>query len=316
MKTCKYLMLGLGLALTGVASAADVYVDGQVIQGTDVTAITIDPASGDINISASGVYTVTRDGGGGQTQPDVAINSFTASSVDVVEGTPITLSWVTTDALACTPSGGFGNWASQAINPIAAGTSSAITMTTAGSYLFTLNCTNDKPSSRTRNVTVNVTAAGGGGVPEECNDVTLAGSTTTWSEAFGDTWPNPRYWEGVKHIAKRGFLAIEFNTRFVTKSGGVSTIKHTSTGGTRLGAISECPGDFVNHLPDTASRCTQVWGTGGSISWSTSNPGSGDCALQPDTTYYFNLTFTDGLDPQTSNCTVSDCRTTVRVWKN
>jgi hypothetical protein len=297
------------------AGYADVIVDGQHIQTADISNITIDPVTGDITVTAAGLYTVTRSGDENPNSgPSVVINSFTASASTILEGQSVTLSWNTTDADTCTPSQGGGGWATKTIALPSGSTS--VTLNTAASYTFRLDCSNDTPSTTFRTRTVNVEAPSTN-TPTNCPSPTLSGSTVGWLGHFGQAWPNPSYSEVLTAIPRAGYLAIQFNTGNVVEDGGMASILHTSTEGNRLGAISECPGDFSQNLSDTLFNCTELWYIGGSVKWNTlAGDQLGECDLESNKTYYLNLTFTDGVDPNTDRCVAStSCRTTMRVWK-
>ncbi|MDX1460812.1 MAG: hypothetical protein R3348_07125 [Xanthomonadales bacterium] len=323
MKSSTRLML-LGLLLVNgmTVTHADVVVDGQVIEGADISDISIDPVSGNVNITAGGLYTVTKDGEP-PAGPSVVINSLTASDTSILEGESVSISWVTTDADSCAPSSGGGGW-SSASTPVPSGTAGPFTLPTAGTYTFRLTCQNDTPSSTFRTVSVNVSADTPPPVPSSCPDPALSGAVTSWFSMFDAVWPSPRYREVIATLPRRGYLAIEFDTGSAVGDGGVSTITHTSTNGLRFGAISECPGDFSEHLPlhpntgeVDVTACTESWYIGGSIKWSIGQGYTfGHCHLDPDKTYYVNLTFTDGVDPLSDDCESSTtCRTYVRVWE-
>jgi hypothetical protein len=308
----------LGLCLVnGMATGyADVIIDGQHIQAADISNITIDPVTGDISVSAGGLYDVTPSGDTDPNAgPSVVINSFTVNDTTILEGGSVTLSWNTTDADACTPSLGGGGWGNKVIT--LPGGSTSVTLNTAASYTFRLDCSNDTPSSTFRTVTVSVDSPIVDPGPTSCPTPTLSGSTTQWQSHFGQSWPSPNYAEVVTAIPRAGYLAIQFNTGSVVEDGGVASIQHTSTHGERLGAISECPGDFSQRLPDTLSNCTELWYIGGGIKWNTlAGDQSGQCDLEANTTYYLNLTFTDGVSPNTDRCVSTlGCKTTIRVWK-
>lgn len=315
MKYLTRLMLSGLIMVTAVTiGSADVVVDGQVIQGADISQISIDPVSGDINIAAGGLYTLTKD-----TEPppgpNAVINTLTASSTTVLVGDAITVSWSTTDADSCTPSGGTGGWSSQVIS-LPSGISSSLTMSTVGSFSFRLDCSNATPTQTFRTVTVQVNDVVAPPNPSNCPDPTLTGGIREWGTHFGSSWPDPTYAEVVTAIGDTSYLAIGFNTGAISDDGGFTTITHTSTSGIRLGAISECPGDFKDYLPDISAACTEEFFIGGSVKWNTvAGYQFGQCNLEPNTTYYLNLTFTDGVDPATDRCVSSSaCRTILRVW--
>jgi hypothetical protein len=102
-------------------------------------------------------------------------------------------------------------------------------------------------------------------------------------------------------VPHKGYLAIEFDTADFVDDGKISALENAATPGIRLGSFSESPGDF-----DVADECRYSWGLGGGLSWST-NGLADACQLNFATTYYFNITFTDGVDPDSATCTFSTC---------
>ncbi len=318
----KLMLLGLGLVNGLTAGYADVIVDGdQVIEGADISSISIDPVSGDINITAGGLYTITKDGDP-PPGPQVTIDTLTAVPATIVEGESVVISWTTTNADSCTPSQGAGGWDQETI-ALPDGSTAPLTIATAGTYTFRLDCENDTPDSTFRTVSVQVDPdVGPPGPGNICPDdfvAPLSGTTVSWQALLGFTWPEPGYAEKVIGIPTAGYLAVEFSTGDVTEEdGGIKTIPHVSTQGYRLGALSACPGDFTDHLPGGVSGwpCTRTWFDGGTLNWSTEEfPASWECKLEPNTTYYLNLTFTDGVSAESDEC-VSDssCRTILRVF--
>ena len=281
---------------------ADLVIDNQVIPGTDIQAITITPTGGDIYITTKTGYVVTP----GDVEPpppgDVAITSLVASPSGILEGQSTLISWQSQNADTCSAVGGTGGWASASV---ALSGSKTITIATAGSYVFTLECTgNSVTVQRNVNVNVNVPTP----VPDNCPAPTLNGVTTEWATFWNDVpFPGPIYANEYTDIPRNGYVAIQFNTGDVVDTGLVTTIETTATSGRRLGAISLCPGDF-----DVPDLCTRVWGTGGDIYWSTEGY-SKACTLQPNTTYYFNVTFTDGVDPLSTECLSTNCVTQIRA---
>lgn len=147
----------------------------------------------------------------------------------------------------------------------------------------------------------------------------LSGGMVTWQSQTGQPFPDPPFWERTVGVPRAGYLAIQFNTaNRVNEDGGMKTLANINTDGNRRGAISKCPGDFSQHLPDTSSRCTQLWTIGGTLNWSTEGaPATWECPLKANTTYYFNLTFTNGQDPSTDQCQTAGanpCQTILRLF--
>jgi hypothetical protein len=311
-------VLGFCLANGASVGTADVIVDGQVIQGADISSISIDPVSGDVNIAAGDLYTVTRDGEP-PPGPQVTIDTLDATPSTILVGESTVVSWTTTNADSCTPSQGAGGWDQQAI-ALPDGSSGPLTINTAGAYSFRLDCENATPDTtfRTKSVQVNEVPPdpGAGDVCPEEYVSPLSGNVVSWESVNNFLWPNPSYAENTISIPRAGYLAIEFNTGDNTEiDGGMTTLTVTGTEGSRLGSISECPGDFSQHLPDILNKCTRTWFIGGTLNWSTQTvPDFYECALEPDTTYYLNLTFTDGESAETDRCVGSVCRTRLRVF--
>jgi len=270
--------------------------------GWDLLSIDLPSGSTQIDIASAGTYTftLTCDGDGGSSavetevvtvsQP-VTISSFSASPDSFTEGGSTSLSWVTADATSCTPSGGAGGWDLLGID--LPGGSAQIDIATAGIYTFTLSCDGVGGSADVETEVVTVS-------PEptnpSCDPPPLYGVTEPWADFWGVEFPGPSF--DTKHAAvtKSGYLALEFNTGDVVDWGLLELVNSTWTAGLRTGALSECPGDF-----DVASECIGHWGTGDALAWAT-NGIIGTCQLKANTTYYFNMTFTDGFDPTSSTC--------------
>jgi hypothetical protein len=226
----------------------------------------------------------------------VTITSFSATPNVIVVGESTTLSWSTENADSCTPSGGTGGWDSTIIG-LPNGNAS-ITIATTGTYTFSLVCQGPSGDQQTRSDVVTVSSE-----QQSCDSVTLAGNIVNWSEFWYQAFPGPVYENVTNYIIPRlGYLAIEFNTANIIDDGKISALENPSTPGIRTGSISTCPGDF-----DVPAECRYTWGLGGGLPWST-NGKLGTCALDSNTTYYFNITFTDGVDTDSSTCNLSPCR--------
>ena len=227
----------------------------------------------------------------------VSISSFTATPDSITAGGTTNLAWSTVNASSCTPTGGTADWTSQQI-ALPSG-SANLTINSTGTYIFNLVCVGPTGDQQTRQEIVTVT-------PEQqsCDSVTLAGNIVQWSTFWSASFPGPVY-ENVTNwiIPQRGYLAIEFNTANVNDDGKISSLENSSTPGIRNGSISTCPGDFT----DVPAECTYQWGLGGGLRWAT-NGKLGACDLDSNTTYYFNITFTDGVDLTSSTCGGAPCR--------
>ncbi len=283
------------IALSSTVSA-DINIDGQVIPAIDITSISILPASGDLNVITIPGYTVTKDG---LPPPPgvVAITAFSASPATIDEGQSTTLSWTTSNANSCTASQGTGGWGGG----VAVSGSANITIATAGTYTFTLTCDDVQANTDSRNVTVTVNTPAPPPGPDNCPIQPLTGTQATWMELWGIGFPKPGYATRNDIVPFSGYRAYEFYTGNIVDNGFVTEVGNTQTSGLRRGSISECPGDF-----NVAPECDQVWGIGGGIGWATDGK-AGSCQLKANTTYYFNMTFTDGFDSKSSTCDSNPC---------
>ena len=241
-------------------------------------------------------------------QRDLTVSSATALVIIDFSAEPnaisvndtTTVSWDVSNMDTCNPTGGTSEWQSTSINSDTG--SVDITMPVAGNYGFGLDCTGidgDTDSASSSVVVSDVTTV--------CSEPNLDGSIVTWENLFDREFPLPTGAKEPLNLGLNGYKAIEFTTTNADDRGLFAAIPNVNANGAKLGAISECPGDF--DVPDT---CWEVWGTGYLI-WNTGADPQNDCALKKDTTYYFNLTFTNGVDPDSSTCDSSRCITTVQT---
>ena len=145
--------------------------------------------------------------------------------------------------------------------------------------------------------------------PTGCN-VTLSGVTQSWYGFWRHQWPGPKSWQITTGIPRNGYRALRFRTGNIVDSGLFKNFEATSSVGSRLIAISKCAGDF-----NVAPVCKRVVSAdAGDIFWSTQNWSDPRyCYLDPNTTYYWNTTFTNGVDPDTG-CKSQHCNTNLRVY--
>lgn len=289
------------LAIFGTAANADLIIDSQSIPSSDISSISISPASGNIFVSTIPGYDVSKSGTEPPPPGEVAITSFSASPSTIIVGQSTTLSWATSNATSCTPSGGTGGWSTRSIALPNGNT--AIIVSAVSSYEFTLTCTGDAGSPAVRNITVTANPEPD---PNSCPTPALSGIEVDWINLFLVDFPMPGYDNRFTTIPQTGYYALKFNTGNVVDDGKMSSIETTVTDGVRLGAFSKCPGDF-----DVAPECDFVWGISGGIRWAT-NGRVGACQLEPNTDYYFNITYTDGEDDLSSTCNSSPCITTLQ----
>lgn len=320
----------LGCALVLGSSVANSQVSLQItdaagiaiIPAEHIDSISIDPVTSVVSITTNVTYTI---------QPEVreprvctancdAAPEFAAYTVvtPVTVGESTIVKWATTsNATSCTPSGDYPGWTDlQDIGTSNPGL--AVPMNLVGTFTLSLTCHNgDLPS-----ITVNRKVVVEDVVnpdpdpdpapvePTACDDFVspLNGSTVFWDGFFAENFPNPGYANEYASINRAGYMAIKFDTGNTFDTGKFMTVESTTTSGSRLGSVSQCPGDF-----DVAPECTYTWGTSGGIVWSTEGY-AGACQLDPQSTYYFNITFTDGFNPKDSTCDDTKCITKVRVY--
>jgi len=221
-----------------------------------------------------------------------------ASPEVITEGETTLLSWTTENATSCVPSNGTGGWSELEIS--LPNGEAEIEISIADDYVFTLTCFGDsEQNSSTMNAPVKAN--------EDCSTVTLTGVETDWNTLFRKDWPGPKYQKKTVSIMEKGYLAVKFNTADINDIGGLSTIEAAGTPGWRLGSLSQCAGKF-----NVKFICTYQWGDNGGIYWNTTGEADpSHCNLDPGRDYYWNTTFTDGKDPDTSRCAGSYCQTTL-----
>ena len=139
--------------------------------------------------------------------------------------------------------------------------------------------------------------------PANCGAVPPNGVGQSWLSLFQTAFPGPRNKQVVVSIPRNGgYRAVVFQTGNVSDSGAVRNFEAPGSTGSRLIAISECPGKFDG----VGVNCKTLVGTyQESIIWSTRNL-AGYCNLKQNTTYYWNTKF---YNP----CTSQYCNTTLRV---
>ena len=324
----KFNKILLGCALVLGSSVANSQVSVQIsdsagiaiIPAEHIESISIDPVTSVVSITTNVNYSIQP----AEVEPRVCTANcdgapeFAAYTVvtPVTVGESTTVKWVTTsNATSCTPSGDYAGWTD--LQNIGTGNPGlAVPMNLVGTFTLSLTCHNgDLPSiTVTRKIVVedvvNPDPDPDPVEPSVCDDFVspLSGFTYLWDDFFAENFPNPGYANEYATINRAGYLAIEFDTGNTFDTGKLMTLESTTTSGSRLGSVSQCPGDF-----DVAPECTFTWGTAGGIIWSTDGY-AGACQLDPQSTYYFNITFTDGFNPRESTCGDSRCITKVRVY--
>lgn len=323
MSKLKGFILSCALVLVTSAANSQMSVNinddagSAIIPPEHIASISVDPATNVISITTNVAYTVAlTDEPCVEDCVEVAptITSFNVVT-PVAVGELTTVSWATTaNADSCLPSGDYAGWANLP-NLETNNSGIPVAMDQVGTFTFSLTCYNDledntslASSTVSRTVTVNEVVIDPNNSVCVDYESPLGGSSMVWGEFFTKAFPGPSSELRDFTVARYGYSALEFNTSNFVDTGALMTIESTQTSGIRRGSVSQCPGDF-----DVAPECKYVWGTSGGIIWSTDNyPGA--CQLDPDTTYYFNVTFTDGFTPSSSQCRDSKCVTKLNVY--
>lgn len=271
------------------ANAAKTVVDDVEVPGVEIKSVFNNDETGWYTIkTVQGGYTLGEPGEEpSPPEPDgpVSILSIEAAPETIQVGESTTISWLTENAVSCATRRGNAAW--RAVNPSIPNGSAIITAETEGEHVFRLRCEGTETGDvRYLAARVNVTSESSQG---SCSPSPLSGTTSGWSSFFQEPFPDPGFRQQFTSIGATGYKAIRFSTGDVVDNGFMSTLQ-TSQGTTRLSAVSQCAGDF-----DVAEEC-RAQGDHEKINWATDGT-AGGCPLQPNTTYYFNVTFTDGQNP-------------------
>ena len=304
----KLIILSM-LIFNTIVTAEDLILDGRTIPLDSTSTLSIDPITGNIiATSANGDLTCSEVG----FPPTL---SLSASPSAVNSGESSVVSWTLgNDATTCTKSGGWsGNFTGADVtNGTHSQTMSNLTLSTT----YNLVCSNNFGSSPQRSTIVSVN----GGNPNCVTQPPILNGNEDFSikivrgTAFGQPGspPNPLTYDGTyddiapgvgwpgvlgtqsdANLTKNNYIAMQFNTdttnataRFsLTTPGNAQGPPTTAT----TVAISECPGDFTEHLGQ--SRCLSVGGANPNLTWS-QNPAANavlNCKLDKNKTYYLNI---------------------------
>lgn len=318
-----FAKLGLCLAIASTSSVAwaDVIFNGTSVPSADITSITIDPATGDILINAANDWTLSQETAEPPPPPpppppplpsDQLAVSLVASVAEINQWEDVTFTWQSVDAVRCVTRLGTPEWQEAVIDPLAGG-SVTIQMTEFGDIAFRIFCFDaaGEQVAAAVNITV-VEAAPPASEPADVDPPTVAcdnpdvttGSVVSWEEMYqAASFPDTSRLGDTFAIRANRYVAVKFNTGDAL--GTVSNRAVAISGGIRNVAVSQCPGMFVTDVPDA---CKQAQGTGSVHRFSTD--GSLPCNLEPNTDYYFNITYADvndRLDGETSYCGSYDC---------
>ena len=278
---------GTAPQLTGWSDATQIGVTGSLaVQFPDVGEFRLHIDCVD-TIGNTATAQVTAKVGG------VIIEKFTVSPTAAEAGTDVdlTFDWVAANADSC-----FGTWPDDVTLDLGSvGPDTVRVADIKPGAEYTLTCMNvlDEVSVT---VTVDVTT------PAPTCDVKLTSKLLkNWTTSFGSVFPGPNFTRvAFAAVPATGYTSYTFETGDAQDDGSVATFQANGTSGGRLIAISEVPGCF-----DVDAECMAT-GRDTTIDWDTTGTSSSACQLKADTRYYWNITFTDGADPQSTDCE-SDC---------
>lgn len=280
------------------------------------TAVSIDPVTGDMTAQVTNLEDCMG-------APEPAINSFTRSPSSIESGQSVTFNWSTEHVQSCAataastlPGWSGGNFSAQ-------GPQTVVVNAAAGNYSAGLICQNASGDTVTAGP-LNVTVTTGNGTPEctdrpppagltRANNGRMATGTGTPSKPAEFCSSCGRQWHTMfDHNFARGneawyyqesgrYHALEFQTGplpagekgqiALNESNNFATF-HGIKNGRRFMSISKCPGDFHKAKLEpgcfTASQGVHVFFWEGSANESVIR-----CPLEPNTTYYLNIVYTD-----------------------
>jgi hypothetical protein len=332
----KLLTLGVaGVLFFGaiLAQAQTVTVDNNPAQNLLVdpnqSAVSIDPATGNAFVRTAVII-------GGSVASFSQPTNVAGGTVTLAPGASFTVSWSSTNnsgvTTPCTPS---GQWASSgALANI--GTLTLNAPTAANTYQYGIACRNTAGVTG-NTVFFNVTvSSGGGGV--DCSGVTPPPNLTR--QAFPQTWEDwstctlstscngpVLHYPVINNVAiftssPGNYIAMQFNTG--NNPGGTPTnnppnfgkfsfVSEGAVAGIWRVTLSKCPGDF--RLPTDAgpnpplAECVANEAGEATIIYSLTTFGIGCRILEPNSTYYLNLTLgTAGGGPGLLSCPNAVCK--------
>lgn len=293
--------------------------------------IAIDPDTGNITIFPASPTEACQ--GGGCEGVQVQISEFLPTDDPIVRfsSKSLSLSWNSRGAWECRGQGspGLANtaWVTEDfVLPHKRDASNPFTFdldtVPNGTHTLTLQCQNGPLTTR-REVsrTLEITEVTSGdctgrnkpsGLSRDTTILRDTASQTTrvWTDVFGTPTSDVTFPDGksgspiVYRIDRNRYGQIDFDT-INLQSGQSGQFKasapNTSTIGSYLVSISECPGDFGAAVPDTCRKVLQPVGFGTTIFWAEESvAGDNDCPLDLQKEYYLNLVPTVTL-PESQN---------------
>lgn len=224
--------------------------------------------------------------------------AVTSDPLEPVSGDDVTLTlnWNAINAVSC-----YGSWTTDPLEELPAVVTEANPVVVNVSAIqpgaeFSLRCWNSI-DEKVRTVTLDVSDPG-----PDCNVTLDTRIVRDWTGSFGAQFPGPSFTRiGFASVPANGYTSYTFATGTVQDDGYVATFQANGTSGNRLITISEVPGCFAV----TDARC-RASARDTTLEWDTTGASSTACQLKANTTYYWNITFTDGADGSKTTCT-SNC---------
>jgi hypothetical protein len=230
--------------------------------------------------------------------PSVSTPETLTANCSNAAGT-VTYSW--TAGASSTGCPGIASPTSQATSLAAPGGTTALTCT------YNLSA-NDGATTAATSKTLNYSTSGGGsggnGGPITCNNVPGGGATRTLDVAWGGSG----YTSTAGSFGPTDAVVVRFTTGSLTttqtNTGSIQAVEYLDPQATRFGALSNTPCDFTVGLPKRTNKSPtgcgySTLGTGQVnpvAGLSMMDAGSCVVVLQPNTTYYWNLS---NVDPVT-----------------
>lgn len=323
--------LVMKLGTTGNFRYHRIPVTGNVTISPSTGDITIDPVS-EVGTSGDGWCPVSS-GGGNAPVFSTALNSNTTSLPS--GGGNITLSWATSTASTCTAnSTSVSGWNGNVVT-----SPKVLNLTAAGTYNFSLVCTNSFGSTNSNLVTVAVASPPVSSCSTrpaptvltrqfnmtnyfstQQNNEFSSGAiidVTKYVPLFGTSF-NQANQVARAYINSSSYIAMAFTTPVTTgATGGVAWSQSGFAAGVVTVMISPCPGDFDwvtdGNCKTTSGESALTWKIG-------TKPATGAgfyCYIPSGSTYYINATFSNPLTGYSNNlCEGLYCDWLVAIGSN
>lgn len=242
-----------------------------------------------------------------EADPDApTITNWQATSATTIEaGDSVTFDWSSQDAVTCEGSGNLPGWNGIQQTTQGPGTADVPAQTSPSTYSARLTCQNASGSTTTNSISVTVqegTILGcedrepPDGMTRDNTVLYNSGATTiTWQAFFGVPFPQGNL-SRVLDIDANQYASLEFTTGSSVPEEYRIVFDEAQAGGLdsspKVISFSQCPGDFWEPEDDEDCRWFDVRAS--AIRFGADD--SFVCALEPNTTYYLNITYSDEMD--------------------